>query len=174
MFIHPKWWFLLDIANQKSSSTGHYNQKNKSQQDLHFKRQFLLLGDFFPMGRESLKACCVSSVGCNFDKIASKRSRASPRKVLCFLVGGFNLFEKYARQIGKSSLRFGDLTNIIKYLEPNLPLFWLERTFFWRQNKGHLGSRYIYIYIEYLIRNFSSWWFQPISKILVRLDHFPR
>ena len=68
-----------------------------------------------------------------------------------------------------------NLTNIIKYLEPNLPLFWLERTFFWRQNKGHLGSRYIYIYIEYLIRNFSSWWFQPISKILYsQIGSFPQ
>ncbi len=29
------------------------------------------------------------------------------------------------------------------YLEPKWgPLFWLERTFFWRQNKGQMGSRY--------------------------------
>ena len=26
------------------------------------------------------------------------------------------------------------------------PLFWLEKTFFSRQNKGQMGSRYIYIY----------------------------
>ena len=26
---------------------------------------------------------------------------------------------------------------------PKCPLFWLEKTFFWRQNKGQMGSRYI-------------------------------
>ena len=76
--------------------------------DISFTLASILKGSFFCLvifshGPGRLKACCVSSVGCNFDKIASKRSRASPRLVVFV----FNLFEKYARQIGKSSPRFG-------------------------------------------------------------------
>ena len=55
---------------------------------------------------------------------------------------------------------------------------------FSNQNKGHLGSRYIYIYIyyEWLKKNpwkrkwwnKTRWWFQPIWKISVNLDYFPK
>ncbi len=40
----------------------------------------------------------------------------------------------------------------ILYLEPKLPLFWLERTFFWMQNKGQMGSSDIYIYTSQMLR----------------------
>ena len=41
----------------------------------------------------------------------------------------------------------------IIYLEPKYPLVQLEKTFFWRQNKGQMGSRYIMV----LASSPSSW-----------------
>ena len=59
----------------------------------------------------------------------------------------------------------GDLGSIVQhpwderyiYLEPKLPLFWLEKTFFWRQNKGpHLGSRYLHFTIKIVGKLYRS------------------
>ena len=39
------------------------------------------------------------------------------------------------------------------YLEPKWPLFWLEKALFWRvdlQNRGQLGSRFIFLLITWL------------------------
>ncbi len=41
--------------------------------------------------------------------------------------------------------------------------------------KSRLVEYYIYVqlYITYPSNTLSSWWFQPIWKIFVKLDHFP-
>ncbi len=38
----------------------------------------------------------------------------------------------------------------------------------------HMVKHHTTIYYNHIIYNQTSWWFQPIWTILVRLDHFPR
>ena len=55
------------------------------------------------------------------------------------------------------------------YLEPKLHLFWLEKTF-WRQSRGHLGSRYIYIWFIWYTHNYSLLGWVSIFRMI--LDAF--
>ena len=74
----------------------------------------------------------------------------------------------YYKNIYKCNI---DSIYIYIYLEPICHLFWgldpQKQGVLYNQNKGHLGSRYVYIYI-------SGWWFQPIWKILVKMTIFPK
>ena len=88
------------------------------------------------------------------------------------------------RTIHKGLSLFGVwvMSYIYIYLEPKLPLFWLEKTFFWRQNKGHLGSRYIYVINSYkpLITDtpthpdFGIFWVEKVRASNFRVRMKPR
>ena len=58
------------------------------------------------------------------------------------------------------------------YLEPKCPLFGLEKTLFWRQNKGQMGSRYIYIYTKTKCSMYMAY-FLPTMKTSPILSQNP-
>ena len=69
--------------------------------------------------------------------------RIALRLFLCCRHRGLDEFQRFFFR--KSAMKiwcfFWGVMNIyIIYLEPKCPLFWLEKTFFWRQNKGQMGS----------------------------------
>ena len=99
--------------------------------------------------------------------------------------GGFNPFEKYARQIGSFPPIFG--VKIKKYLScqhlviyiytwnPNDLYFWRstpQNKAFSNQNKGHLGSRYTYHIC--LVCHYQTRWLQPpFPPFATRPHRFP-
>ena len=54
--------------------------------------------------------------------------------------------------------------------KPSMCFFCLEPSLFREANLPNIWDN---LFKVFFVQNFSGWWFQPIWKILVKLDHFP-